>query len=126
MGFGRRIDGVGGRRCAVREPLLLEAAITTLRASRRVTMVNISATGARLRGPEMPDVGADVLIRAGSVDTIATVVWNRNGMCGITFDEPIDDAQVEELRRTGRFTSLAKLTPEERSAAEDWISGFAR
>jgi hypothetical protein len=124
--FGKRVDGVGGRRCAVREPVLLEAAITTLRASRRVAMVNVSESGARLRGDELPEAGQDIWLRAGSVDTLATVVWNHHPTCGITFDQAIDESQVEELRRAGRYTSLARLTPEERAAAEDWISGFAR
>ena len=47
--FGKRLDGPGGRRVAAREPVLLNAALLTLRASRPVTLVDVSKTGARLR-----------------------------------------------------------------------------
>jgi hypothetical protein len=78
-----------------------------------------------MRGASL-NKGKDVWIRTGSIDTLATVVWRKQDLCGICFDEPLSDEQVEQLQRaTGTYLHLS-LTPEELLAAEDWQCGFAR
>ena len=53
--FGRRVDQTtGGRRRASRETVVLAGALMTLSNSHTVTLVNISSTGARLRGDNLP------------------------------------------------------------------------
>ena len=47
--FGKRLDGPGGRRRATRAPILMSAALHTVGASRTVTIIDVSTTGARLR-----------------------------------------------------------------------------
>ncbi len=124
--FGKRLDGVGGRRIAAREPVLLPVRITTVSASVGADVINISCTGAKLRGSNLPDEGADLLVRVGPVDVLATVVWRCGEVCGVTFDGEIGEADVAQLRRETRWASVTKLSPEERLAAEDWSTGFAR
>lgn len=124
--FGKRIDGVGGHRIAPREPVLLPVWISTVSASWTVDVVNVSRTGAKLRGHELPAKGTDLLVRVGPIDVLATVVWHCSDACGVTFDQPVSEADVAQLRRENRWASVTKLSPEERLAAEDWLTGFAR
>lgn len=124
--FGKRIDGVDGRRSAVREPMLLSAAILTLNRSFSAIVVNVSATGARLRGCGDVGQGDDLWIKVGVVDVLATVAWADEGLCGVTFDVALNDADLDHLRREAKNTLVTRLTPEERIAALDWIAGMAR
>ena len=124
MGFGRRVDGVGGRRKALREPLLVRAAMTSLHASRMIAILNISVTGARVRGPILPAASHDVLLRFASIETMGRVAWRNGDLAGIEFDEPLTDEEVEKLRRFAQVAQLTKLTPEERTAASHFSRGL--
>jgi hypothetical protein len=124
--FGKRVDGVDGHRVAAREPVLLPVWISTISTSRTVEIVNISRSGAKLHGDNLPETGTDLLVRVGPVDVLATVVWHHDEACGVTFDRPVSDADVAQLRRETRWANVTQLTSEERLAAQDWLSGFAR
>ena len=126
--FGRRSDGgiPAGRRSAPRNPVLLAAAVVTVAASHPVEVMNVSTTGAKLRGEELPLTGQMVLIKAGPVNALAKVAWRRGGMCGVTFDEPLTRHEFDTLRLRGRIIDVTHLTPEEIRAATDWRSGFMR
>lgn len=124
--FGKRFDGPAGRRTAPREAMLVPAWISTLSSSTTIEMLNISATGAKLRGERLPDKGAELFIRAGALDMFAVVAWRCRDLCGITFDQPVERGVLAALRAETQFASVYKLSPEERLAAEDWSSGFAR
>jgi hypothetical protein len=124
--FGKRVDGVGGRRSEERQPVLIYGSITTLWSSQSVVLLNVSQTGAKLRGCGALRKGQDVLIRAGLIDALADVVWSCSDLCGITFEEPLSEREVQRLRHEGKLITVTKLTPEERLSAADWVSGFAR
>ena len=124
--FGKRVDGPEGRRRAPREPVLLAATVLTPERSRSAVLINVSATGARLRGCGNLRPGQDLWVKVGCVDTLATVAWSDGDLCGVTFDFPLNEADLDHLRREARNLLVAPVTPEERLAAQDWISGFAR
>lgn len=124
--FGRRMDGVDGRRSAIREPMLLSAAILTLNRSFSAIIVNVSATGARLRGCGDVSQGDDLWIKVGVIDALATAVWAEDGQCGVTFDTALSDADLDHLRKEAKNTLVTRLTPQERLAAQGWIAALAR
>ena len=124
--FGKRTDGVGGRRSAHREPVLLRASVFTLERSWCATVVDVSTTGARLRGCPQLERGEDLWIKVGVVDSLATVAWFEDDLCGINFDGPLSDEDVRHLRAEARNTLIMRLTPEERLAAQEWMSMFGQ
>jgi hypothetical protein len=63
-----------------------------------VTLVDVSRTGARLSGPEMPHIGEDVLFRAASVEMLATVVRSATHECAVDFATPIAAPEVQRLQ----------------------------
>ena len=121
--FGKRVDGVDGRRAAVRQTVSMPASMFSLEHSRVVIVEDISTTGAKLTGADLPRLGEDVWIKAGPVDAFGTVVWADDYMCGVTFEQPLNAAEDDFIQAEGRMMSLTKLTAAERAALADWRNG---
>ena len=121
--FGKRVDGPGGRRHAARTALSLPASMFSVEHSRVVILDDLSASGARLSGPDLPAEHESVWIRVGPIDAFGTVVWNEAASCGITFDRPLGDEEADFAKREARSAQLTRLAPEQRQALEDWLSG---
>lgn len=121
--FGKRVDGVAGRRAAVRQTVAMPASMFSLEQSRVVIVEDISTTGAKLTGADLPKLGEDVWIKAGPVDAFGTVVWADDYMCGVTFEQPLNAAEDDFIQAEGRMMSLTKLTAAERAALADWRNG---
>ena len=114
--FGKR-EG-GGRRAESREVAPLMVLLTSLSKSYSAVLVDISLTGARLRGPDLPGVDEDLALAIEDVRTFGTVRWCQNNELGIEFATPISEAEVLSLgceARTNRGCSA-----EERAAYEAW------
>ena len=124
--FGKRLDGPGGRRAAQREPVLLNAALLTVRTSRPVTVVDVSKSGARLRVREPLFRGQQIWLKINPADLFGTVVWVDGEECGVLFDDPLGDAEVASLQARGKVVIMVGLTADEQLGAEDWESGFMR
>ena len=121
--FGKRVDGIDGRRAAVRQTVSMPASMFSLEHSRVVIVEDISTTGAKLSGNELPRLGEDVWIKAGPVDAFGTVAWADEFVCGVTFEQPLSSVEDEFIRAEARMMSLTKLTAAEREAHADWRSG---
>jgi hypothetical protein len=105
--FGRRVDGLEGRRKALREEVVLAASAMSLQSSTAVVVTDVSSKGAKLIGRELPSRGAHVLVTVGEVELFATVVWSgANNECGVTFDAPLDAELVDQIKREGRWSKV--------------------
>ena len=91
--------------------LLVARLITTTSCERIVKLRNISATGAMIEGARIPPAGTDILLRRGSLELIATIIWCRDGQAGLEFDEPLTQAELWMQVNAPRFP--ADMTPEE-------------
>ena len=119
--FGKRKGG--GRRSASRQSAPLIAIVSTVLQTHRATLVDISCSGARLAGDDLPEPGEHLLLRIGPMQAFGTVVWSLEGQRGVTFETPLADDDVELVRREAGSPSLTSLTPQERLALDDWITG---
>ena len=124
--FGKRLDGPGGRRAALRRPVVKAASIMTLQNSRVVSLVDLSTSGAKIDGCGPVRVGQDLWLKIGTTDVFGTAAWTAGDTCGITFEEALSQEQLDGLSSGGEWTMFAALTAEERLAAEDWLIGFVR
>jgi hypothetical protein len=66
--------------------------------SHAAILVDISATGARLGGEDLPSVGELLEISVGKVRGFALVRWVRAGECGVAFDGQLGPADVHFRR----------------------------
>ena len=124
--FGKRTDGPGGRRIAPRKPAFKAAGVMTLTGSQTAYLVDISATGAKLNGAGVLSVGQDIWLKAGKIDVLATVAWSEPNSCGIQFDAALDPDEVEQLSEVPQGAMYARLSPEEKLGAADWMNGLIR
>lgn len=122
--FGKRVGG--GRRRASREQLPLPAMLSTIESYDMATVVDLSSSGARMRGDNLPKVGQIICLKLDCVRAFGTVTWSNSGECGLAFDEPLSKFELERLRREVKLASMAWRSVEERHASDDWSSGIAR
>ena len=115
-----------GRRSEPRAYILLPASFEALSGSASVDLLDVSRTGARLEGADLPATGKDIILRCGAIDTLGTVAWNIGGRCGVHFDEPISGQDLIALRTIAVAAERSGMTPEELQATEDWANGLAR
>lgn len=115
-----------GRRNNPRAHIELPATVDALSGHRRISLLDISQTGARLEGADLPGTGKDVILRCGEIDTFGTVIWSVAGRCGLLFDEPISAKELIALRHVAVAAEQSGITPEELQAAADWVNGLAR
>lgn len=125
MGLFGRSSG-GGRRRASRKTLPMPALVSTVQQTRMAVLVDLSATGARLRGSGLPRPEDAVSLRMDCVRAFGIVAWSEAGECGVAFDPPLPDFEVERLRREVKVATLTSDGLEETLALQDWSSGVAR
>ena len=109
--FGRRMDGLWGRRSEERNPIAMAASLFSMLHSRVVLVANISNSGAMLSGSELPSACAEVWIRLGLFDVFGRVVWSGPATCGIKFDKPLSEADTERLEREVLIADGHELSP---------------
>ena len=120
--FGKSIGG--GRRSAVRASAPLIAVLTTLVGSRSAVLVDVSSTGARVRGPDLPAMGEELIVNIDSVQAFGSVVWSDSGECGIVFEPAIHADEEQYLRNL--VAAARGLPPDIRAAFENWVVGAGR
>ena len=112
------------RRAADRRPTPLLTFLTTRSSSREVVLLDLSCSGARIRGEKLPDAGEELMLAVGPVRTFATVVWSLSRECGVTFDTPLPDTEVGLVY--SHVAEGREVDPQILAALEDWRTGFAR
>ena len=126
MAFGKRIDKPGGGRKAVRAVLALRAVIMTVTDRISVDLLDISKTGARLRAPDLPGDGQEVMALLAGLEAFAKVIWREADQCGIQFDVPLSDRAVATVESERMPVKLGRLGSDALLAASDWQNGLAR
>ena len=122
--FGKRAGG--GRRSASREVLPLPAVVSTIDENRTVELVDLSATGARLRAERLPPAGESLWVKIDTLGRFALVVWTDEDECGIEFDVPIHGHEVRRLRQEVQIAIFVAGSMQKMLAMQDWQTGFAR
>ena len=126
MAFGKRIDKPGGARHAAREVAMLRAAIMTVADSHAVDLLDLSKTGARIRGRDPPAPGQEVLILIGKLEAFGRVVWRDDDQCGIHFDIALGESAFETVKSECAPSYVLASDPETWLVASDWQCGYYR
>ncbi len=79
-------------RAEPRTNLFVAATIATDAMTGPVRLRNISPCGAKVEAAELPDVGARVRLRRGSLSVTGVVGWRNGKAMGLRFDRPTDVA----------------------------------
>lgn len=88
-----------------REQVMLAGSALAPTRSRTIIVCDLSPSGARLAGRDLPPAGDDVLIKVGSSDMLARVAWQTADHAGVEFEEPLADATIVAMKREGAWES---------------------
>jgi hypothetical protein len=94
---------VHGRRAMPRTDAPLLAVLSKGNAEHTAELINLSRTGARLKGSGFPEEGEELIFRAEKVQAACSVVWLDGDQCAVEFDTPIAAAEVKRVRALARF-----------------------
>ena len=100
------------------------AVLTTLAGSRSAVIADVSATGARVRGTDLPSLGEELIVNIERVQAFGTVCWSEGEECGIAFEPPLDSGDENHLRQL--VATSRGLPPDIRAALENWVVGAGR
>lgn len=118
--------------------VMLTAKLVTTTSEHPVRLRDLSATGALAEGASLPPEGKDVVLKRGTLEAFARVVWSEGGRCGLEFEEEIPDRELLVHLKTEpqkpstdarvRRPSLrgAPLTPEELAIVREWAQPQGR
>ena len=83
--FGKKGDGPRGRRWLRRKKVGIPASALFVGGSRSVLVEDLSMTGARLRGRDLPLKGT-ILLKAGERSLFGEIAWEAGEHRGLQFD----------------------------------------
>jgi hypothetical protein len=95
-----------------------------LSASHSAILVDVSATGVRVRGSNLPQKGEDLFVAIEGLVAFGTVVWCDGSLRGIAFDEPLRAGDEQFLNQ--KVAQAQGLPPDVKAAFQDWTLGVAR
>jgi hypothetical protein len=95
------------RRRSQRAAVSMPATVVTMSAYQYFEVLDLSATGCRLVGSALPPRGKTALFRLSGFEALCTVVWTKDEMCGVQFEEFVPPAVLKQLRDSGTMASLA-------------------
>lgn len=118
-----------GRRSAPRLRLAIPARLITLYGSNRCILIDLSSTGAQL-GLESPlDIGETAILEIAGKELFCDIVrksaGSNGGVNGLTFDPPLSEQMVLEIRRFSETYQSEELQGL-RSEVRAWVQGSVR
>src|SRR4051794_1783069 len=88
----------GGRRGSPRASAPLIAIVTTLQGSHSAELVDVSASGARLRGAGLPNIGEELFVTVDEVIGFGEIAWSNGTERGLAFDPHLTPREEQQLR----------------------------
>ena len=85
--FGKKVSSPDKRKMVRRRRVDTPASAITLQGAKAVLIEDVSPSGARLVGRNLPHPGAEMLIRTTELTALAHVRWTNINQCGIVFAE---------------------------------------
>jgi hypothetical protein len=117
--FGKSAGG--GRRSAARLDAPMTVVISTLTGSRSAELVDISATGARFKSTNPPDLWEELTLVVEGINRFGTIVWSEGELRGMRFEEQLSLSDELKLRR--KVADAAGIPLDVRAAFDQWTLG---
>jgi hypothetical protein len=95
--FGTRWQQPVERRRAKRDKLGISISLYSTTQSRVVSLVDVSQSGARIAGHNLPGPGKDVLLKIADVELFGSIVRSNESEAAMKFERPIGPREVESL-----------------------------
>jgi hypothetical protein len=92
--------------------------------SHEVVLVDVSNSGAQLRGPNLPEAGDELFVSVENIKAFGTVVRVEANGFAIAFDRPLPTEDLTFLQN--KVKQSAGFSPEEKAAIDAWVLGVDR
>lgn len=112
-----------GQRHGNRLRLGVPAGFVMTHETRRCLLDDISPSGARIRMDKPIEPGRTGIICFHQLRLFCTVVWRRNGECGLRFDKKLPQEDMEGFLWIVQHPKAYKRLCEE-SGGHDWAQGL--
>ena len=112
-----------GKRAHARLRVRLPAKLITLHGEHRLALIDLSTGGARVGKPGLDCPTSKALVQWAGYEAFGRIVWARDGLAGVRFEEPIPDEWVMATRQLAENSPLPSDTELHRRAARDWVGG---
>jgi hypothetical protein len=99
------------RRRAQRAAVSLPATVVTMSAYQYLDVLDLSATGGKLRGESLPELGKTALFRLNGYETLCKVVWVDGDTCGVKFEDVLAPRILKHFHDVGQQASLHVVAP---------------
>lgn len=100
------------------------AVYTTVTKSHEAVLVDVSSSGARLRGPVLPEADEELFVSVEHIRAFGKVVRVDEHEFAIEFDQPLPSDDLHTLRN--KVKQGAGFSPEEKAAIDGWVLGVDR
>ena len=104
--MGYDLNAFSNRRRSPREAVMLAGSAMSVTRSRSVMIADISVSGARLGGRDLPAAGDDLLMVVGSQDRMGTVMWRSGDHCGVRVDDPLAADQIAQMKQEAAWAEV--------------------
>lgn len=105
-----------------RRRVLLTGQFQSLTDTHRISVRNLSSTGAAICCDLPLKLGSEGVLVAGGLDCLCKVVWHRAGTYGLKFEEPLHSSVVNDLHKVTR----EQIQAAEKDATRRWYYNQAR
>lgn len=112
-----------GQRTANRLRLGVSATLELSSGPRRCLIDDISATGAHLRAHGLLPKGATAVLHFHELHLYATLVWSRDGECGLRFEKQLPAEDMQGMLWITQHRELYERLCSD-SRALDWSQGI--
>lgn len=82
------------RRDDDRHRALLCATLVTTTSECSIKVRDLSVSGALIEGERLPRAGTDILLKRGTLEVLATVMWLKDNRAGLKFDGSLSQGEV--------------------------------
>jgi hypothetical protein len=86
--------------------------------------MDLSCSGARLKGDHLPQLGEDLILTVECIRAFGRIAWTGHDECGVIFDGPLPESDVDRVRQEA--SAGGGLTVRMKAAFDDWRCGLAR
>jgi hypothetical protein len=93
----------------------LPAVLQLVSGDRRGTLLNLSATGAKIRLDDPPAAGLSGMLKWAGAEAFCKVIWTTGDTCGVAFERPlprhVTAAVTARDERRGPVAGMSNIQP---------------
>nr|WP_195908562.1 PilZ domain-containing protein [Novosphingobium sp. Gsoil 351] len=115
-----------GRRGRNRLRARLAARIVTIHGTRNTVLLDLSASGARIRATEDMAKGQQAMLTWSRYEAIGSLVWVEDGLCGIAFHDALLPEVLIATRDLDAIDRLPGEREPERTEVRAGVAGIRR